>query len=219
MTRDEAIALMQIQLGFRTDQSTNLVTCLKAAQTQLEGQPTKPWFLISEDSYAFTEDGEQRIALPTDFLQEVDEAVLRYVPDEDDDDDDDTSNEVDLVKEAYDVLRKNYSEDVSGPPEAYALVGEYFRIFPTPDDVYRIRMIYYKRDTVLSSNVENGWLKWIPYLIMGKAGLLLSQGGLRDSGASAVFQNWEAQGSLALHSQNVAREMGNRDLQVGGSHV
>ncbi len=215
MTRDQAIALMQIQLGFRTDMSSNLVTCLQAAQQQLELQPIKPWFLISEDSYIRTEADEGRLPLPSDFLQETEDAVLYYVPD----DAEDESDHVLLKKDEYDVLRKNFAETVSGPPEAYCLLGEYFRIFPIPDDDYLLRMIYYQQDTVLDSNVENGWLKWAPYLLMGKAGQLLSAGGLRDSGASAVFQNWEAQGTLALHAQNVAREMGNRDMQIGGSHV
>lgn len=219
MTRDEAIALMQIQLGFRTDQSANLVTCLQAAQQQLELQPTKPWFLVSTDYTLTTVAETEAVALPTDFLQEIDEQVLRYIPDEDDDADDDTSNEVDLVKDSYDVLRANFRDNVFGEPEAYALVGEYFRIFPTPDDEYTLKFIYYKKDTVLSSNVENGWLKWAPYLLMGKAGQLLSAGGLRDTGATQVFMGWEQQGAIALHAQNVAREMGNRDLQVGGPHV
>lgn len=215
MTRDEAIALMQIQLGFRSDMAANLVTCLKTAQQQLELQPTKPWFLVSEDAYRRTESTEGRLPIPSDFLQEAEDGVLYYVPD----DAEDESDHVFLKKDEYDVLRKNFAETASGPPVAYCLLGAYFRMFPIPDDDYLIRMIYFQQDTVLDSNVENGWLKWAPYLLMGKAGLLLSQGGLRDSGATAVFQSWEAQGTISLHSQNVAREMANRDMQVGGPAV
>lgn len=215
MTRDDAIALMQIQLGFRTDQSANLITCLKVAQQQLELQPTKPWFLISEDSYIRTEVDEGRLPVPSDMLQEADDGVLYFVPD----DAEDESDHVLLKKDQYDILRGNFAETASGEPQAYALLGDYFRIFPIPDDDYLIRMIYYQQDTVLDSNVENGWLKWAPYLLMGKAGQLLSLGGLRDSQATVVFQGWEQQGAIALHAQNVAREMANFDMQVGGPHV
>lgn len=216
MTRDEAVALIQEQLGFHSDLSTNIITNLKFAQQTLEKGPTKPWFLISEDSYIRTTAEEPRLPIPSDFLQETDEAVLRYVPD------DITDGEVDLKKDFYDVLRKNYMDvDTgtveSGPPEAYALIGIYFRLFPTPDDDYLIRQIYYKSDTVLSSNVENAWLKHLPMLLIGKAGKQLASA-LRDSVAASTFGQWENEGRLLLLSQTIDREMANRDMQIGGPH-
>ena len=219
MTRDEAVAIIQQQLGFRTTLSSEIVTNLKLAQTQLEAGPTKPWFLVSEDSYTDTEIGEQRIPFPTDFLEETDDAVFRYVPDEPSVSD----PEVDLKKDIYDTLRRNYMDVTTGmieegPPEAYAALGEYFRIFPIPDAAYRLRMIYYKQDTVLSSNVENGWLKWNPFILIGKAGNMIAGGPLRDATAMQIFSQWEAEGHITLQRQNVAREMANRDMQVGGPH-
>lgn len=222
MTRDEAVALIKMQLGFRTNQDANIVTCLQLAQMQLELQPTKPWFLVSEDSYAFTTADEDRVALPSDFLEEIEDAVLRYVPE----DSTGLGDEVDLVKDLYDELRKtfrswtNSTTDVqTGAPEAYCILNGYFRIFPTPDDVYRLRMIYYKKDDLLTSNIENGWLKWAPMLIMGKAGQMIAGGPLRDVDAVGVFKLWEAQGSLALNTQMVAREEANRRPQMGGRHI
>lgn len=216
MTRDEAVAIIQEQLGFRSDLSTNIITNLKLAQTMLEKGPTKPWFLVSEDSYIRTTSAEQRLPLPSDFLQETDDAVLRYVPDTA------TDGEVELVKDSYDQLRVRYFDPdtgvtETGEPEAYALLGEYFRIFPTPDDDYLIRQVYYKTDTVLSTNVENGWLKHCPYLIIGKAGAQIASA-MRDSGALATFQRWENEGRIVLLSSTIDREMANRDMQIGGSH-
>ena len=216
MTRSQAVALIQQQLGFRSDLSSEIVTNLQYAQTLLESGPTKPWFLISEDSYTDTESGESRVPVPTDFLQETDQAVLRYVPD------DLTDGEVDLKKDDFDVLRKNYLDEdtgtiAEGAPESYALVGDYFRIFPTPDDAYRLRMIYYKQDTVLSSDVENGWLKWAPFLLIGKAGGMIASA-LRDPAAVGTFQRWEQEGRLLLASQSTDRDMANRDMQIGGPH-
>lgn len=213
MTRDEAVALIQEQLGFRTTLSSNIITHLQLAQTTLEAGPTKPWFLISEDSFADTTAEEQRIAIPTTFLQEVEEAVLRYVPD----DAELISDEIDLIKDDYDVLRKNYADSESGEPEAYCLLDGYFRLFPVPDDVYRLRMIYYKQDTVLSTNVENNWLKYVPLLLIGKAGRQIATA-LRDITAATVFQNWENEGRIILLSQTIAREMANRNMQMGGAH-
>jgi len=187
------------------------------AQKTLEAGPTKPWFLVSEDSYIRLTVNEQRLILPTDFLQETDMAVLRYVPD-----DLTASAEVDLVKDDYDQLRSAYLDTdtgtiETGAPEAYALLGEYFRIFPTPDDAYLIHQIYYKYDTVLDTNVTNGWLTYFPYLLIGKAGWQIASA-LRDSVAASTFRQMEQEGRLLLASQTYDREFSNRDMQMGGPH-
>lgn len=219
MTRDEAVAAIQLQLGFRTTLSSSIILQLQLAQTTLEKGTVLPWFLISEDSYIDTTADEQRIPIPTDFLEETDEAVLRYVPTTVTEED----PEVDLVKDDYDVLRKNYLDTStgaiqSGPPKAYCLMGEYFRIFPTPDDEYRLRMVYYKQDTSLSTNVENGWLKHVPKLLMGLAGKQLSGGPLRDAMAYKIFDEWEQTGRARLVQKINSRQLANRSLQVGGPH-
>ena len=216
MTRDEAVALIQEGLGFRTTLSSNIITHLQLAQETLEKAPTKPWFLISEDSYIDTTAAEQRLVIPTDFLEEPDQAVLRYIPDTL------TDGEVDLVKDDYDVLRKNYFDSSTGTietgePEAYALQGAYFRIFPTPDDAYTLRMIYYAKADILDTNIENVWLEHIPLLLIGKAGKQIAAS-LRDKDALAIFAGYENEGRVLLHSQNIARDMANRDMQVGGPH-
>lgn len=219
MTRDEGVSLIQEQLAFRTTLSSNIITAMKLAQTMLEASPTKPWFLVSEDSYANTTPSESRIAIPSDMLEETDEAVLRYLPD-------DVSAETperDLKKDDYDTLRKNYMNTTTGtiktgPPEAYALLGNYFRIFPTPDDYYTLHMIYYMEDDLLTTNVENGWLKYVPYLLLGKAGKHISLGPLRDQMAWQVFDSWEKQGAAILMAKTISRDLANKELQIGGPH-
>jgi len=219
MTRAEAVTLIQRQLAFRTNLEDEIIAELQAAQIQLEAEAIKPWFLVSEDSYIDTTSDEQRVAVPSDFIEEVDEAVLRYVPDDVSGDD----PEIDLIKGDYDELRKTYSDEdtgtvEAGAPEAYALLGNYFRIFPTPDDTYTLHMIYYKQDTTLSTNVENNWLKYVPYLLMGVAGQQIAGGPLRDKDAFAIFQSWEAKGRDALMRKNTSRDVANRNLQIGGPH-
>lgn len=215
MTRDEAVSMIKMQLGFRANQDANIVTCLSLAQTQLELQPTKPWFLVSEDSYIRTEAAENRVPLPEDFLQEHEDGCLYYVPD----DVEDATDHVLLVKDDYDVLKANFANKVSAAPQAYAILGSYFRIFPVPGDDYLIRMTYYKKDTLLTTNVENGWLKYAPMLLMGKAGQIIAGGPLRDMEAVKVFQNWEMQGALSLNGQEVSRNVTNHSRQIGGRHV
>jgi len=218
MTRDEAVALIKQQMTFRTTLDSEIVTNLKAAQVLVEQEPYKPWFLVAEDSYTTTEAEEQRIEIPEDFLEEVDEAVLRYVPFDPTTED----PERDLKKDQYDVLRKNYMDPdtgtiETGPPEAYCLMGNYFRLFPTPDDEYRIQMIYYQKDDELDTNIENQWLKYCPYLLMGIAGRMIANA-VRDPTALAQFREWERDGRAVLMRNVHSREMTGMELQVGGPH-
>jgi hypothetical protein len=210
MTRSEAIALMQQQLGFRTDQATNLVTWLKLAQQTLEKGRTLPWWLRSETSYIYTTANESRLPLPTQFLREEEGSQLVYVPT------DTSSDLVFLDKDFTDQLEKTYQRQ-TGKPEAYSLDGKYFRIFPIPDAAYQIRMVYSKKDTVLDTDVENLWLQHLPYLLMGVAGGMAASA-LRDQNAAAVFRGWASEGLQLMYSENEAREHTNQDYQIGGPH-
>lgn len=211
MTRDEGVAMIQQVLGFRTDLTDTIVTNLKLAQQQLELGPTKPWFMLSEESTTVTEDGEERVEIPSDFIKEYNEEGLTYIPDDTD------VKPVQLRKDDLDTLRANFLNVVPGPPEAYSLEGNYFRIFPEPDDAYTIRMLYYKQQTVLSTNVENNWLKYNPYLLLGTAGMQVA-GSLRDANALQVFQGWLTAGLKILNGHDTDRGLSNRALQMGGPH-
>lgn len=211
MTRDEAVSIIQQQLGFRTDLNSEIVTNLKLAQTMLEAGPNRPWFLVTEQQSIVTEIGEQRLVVPSDMLVELDSARLVYVPD------DSGEVSVDLKKEDYDQLAYDFREEEAGPPVAYALLGDYFRLFPTPDAAYTIKIIVYGKDEVLDSNIENGWLKWVPYALIGKAGAQIATAA-RDATALAAFREWEREGRLALAGMDVARDTANRVLQMGGPH-
>lgn len=210
MTRDEAVSMIQLQLGFRTDQTTNIITALKQAQAFFENAATKPWFLLSEKTTILTTAAEERIQLPTDFLMEFEEDGLTYVPADTDE------SPIQLDKDDYDVL-KAYWGNETGEPENYCIMGSYFRIFPTPDDEYTLHMFYYQRDAALDTNIENDWLKWAPYAMMGHAGKVIA-GPLRDNAAMAVFNEWEKRGLAELYRENEARKHTNTTPQIGGEH-
>lgn len=211
MTRDEGVALIQQQLVFRTTLASEIASNMVLAQTMLEIAPTKPWFLVSERSTVQMTIGDERVPVPEDFLEELDENVFEYVPS-------DGSEALPLDKGQYDELKAAYFGYPAGPPEQYALLGDYFRFFPLPDLQYNVRMIYYKRDLSLTTNIENGWLKHVPYLLLGTAGLQIAEGPLRDTGAAKVFTQWTAMGMGALYKQNEARRHANMDYQIGGRH-
>lgn len=210
MLRSEAVAMITQTLGFRRGIDNLVVTALQTAQISLENEPTKPWFLLNEDSTIRTISGEQRIPMPVDFLQEYEEGVFRYQPD-------DTSEEEYLLdKEDLDDLLKKYGRLQTGTPKAYAATGEYFRIFPIPDDDYLLSLLYYKRATKLSTDIENAWLKYCPMLLIGAAGKLIAPA-LGNGPAGVVFADWEAKAKVALFAENETRKHSNRSYQMGGA--
>ncbi len=213
MTRDEAITLMQQQLGFRGDQASNLVLYLKLAQQQLELEPGKPWFLVSENLTTSTTPSEARVGVPSSMITEYDDAALFWVPSVGDN----AGKELELKKDEYDILVRNYRDSSPSQPKAYALRGDYFVIFPTPDASYQLLINIFKHDVVLDSNVENQWLKECPLLIMGKA-LQLIATAVRDQVAANTSKDWERQGRLALIAQIEDRDLSNQELQMGGPH-
>jgi hypothetical protein len=149
MLRDTAIALIAARLGDRDDLTNQLIAEMQLAQTRLESDIFLPWFLLSEKATMETEIGEDRIPLPCDFLMEFEEGTLFYVDDEEEE-------PVPLVKETFEKIREAYPG--TGAPKAYALTNGYFRLRYVPDAVYTLGVIYYQRDTVLDSNIENRWL-------------------------------------------------------------
>jgi hypothetical protein len=215
MTRDEGIALIKQKLGFRqgTGLDASIVANMVAVQADLEAGPVKPFFLISEDAYTTTTPNDERLFIPDDFLEEVEDAVFKYVPDGVTE----ASGEIDLYKDEYDTLRSNFKNVPKGPPQAYCLLGNYFRLFPTPDAIYTVHLIYYQRDAALTSNIENKWMKWNPKIIYGIAGKNIAES-LRDFAAVNAMQQWEAEGRILLSRQSITREMANRNMQIGGPH-
>lgn len=165
MDRDTAVARIKQRLGFRTDLTTEARNALQDAQAEFESRPQLPWWLQTEWSTGGTTSGEHRVALPTDFLQPVDEAHLFYK--------DSDGNYHRLRKEDLDYLQNFYNDEPSGAPKQYALLGLNLYIYPLPDASYSLRYMYYAADQVLTSNIENKWLKYAPRLMIAEACALL----------------------------------------------
>lgn len=213
MLRDDAVSIIQEQLGYRSDLSASIVTTMQLAQNQLELGPTLPWFLLSERSYILTTVGDQRVPVPLLFLQEYEESALIYVKD--------SETEYILGKKDLDWLFKKFpagaADEETQEPQYYALRGDYFIIFPVPDAQYALWMTYYKKAQELDSNIENEWLKNAPYLLIGKTGAMLPSS-LKTDKMQAQFQAWESEGRATLYGREESRtHVGRDDYAMGGS--
>jgi len=213
MTRDEAVSIIQTQLAFRSDKAAEIIVALKGQQERMEHALELPFFLRSEVSDINTTVDEERLEVPSDFLREWDEDALWYFNSAAAD----ASKWTRVVKEELELLRRNDDFAGEGPPEAYALDHKYFRIFPTPDLAYPMKMIYYGQEAVLDTDIENGWLEHVPYLMIGKAGRQIASA-LHDKEALAQFAAWESEDQGILDGMNGVRDLENRKLQMGGAH-
>lgn len=202
MLRSQAVSRVQRRLGFRQDLASAILDELMNAQEVFErGVPVPivasaymgrflagggsflPWFLRTEVENAYTIANEERVPVPLDFIREWDDDALYYYNPAADP----TLGQnqwVPLVKDALNYNRVKYGalypvttqinrDAISAPPiRAYSLDGKYFRIFPTPTDVYQLKMIYYGNDTPLdpANDGTNKWLTYAPNVLIGEAG-------------------------------------------------
>ncbi len=210
MLRSKAVTRIQETLGFRTDQETGIIERLQEVQQIFERRAELPWFLLTEVSSISTTSGEERIPVPSDFLREWEEDPLWYFVAGTGSDADTWTQ---LEKDDLGTLRARFK--VPGPPKAYALDDINLRIFPEPDDIYTLKMIYFKTDQLLISDIENLWLTHLPYLMIGKAGAMLA-GALRDTVAAQQFNVWQAEGFDLMRQDNEMRLHVNRRYVMGG---
>lgn len=209
MLRSEAVTRIQDWLGFRTDLESNIITALQDVQVELEGGDELPWFLLSEVSAYTTTVDEERISLPSNFLREWEGDHLWYFIDGGTEDDTWTP----LLKMPVDQMRMDYKG--SGPPAAYAMSGDYWRIGPKPDEIYTLKQIFYTKAALLTTDIENKWLKHAADLMIGRAGQKIATP-VRDGDALAAFQAMDQKATNRLLIENIQYEHNNRSLQMGG---
>ena len=121
---------------------------------------------------------------------------------------------VKLVKDDLDALRLRYGESV-GAPKAYALVGEYFHIFPLADAVYPIKLHYYRSQTALTTNIENNWLKYAADLLIAETGAVMAVQYLQNSALSDTFRAQANTARARLRTYDEARKHVGMNYQMG----
>lgn len=219
MLKSEVVSRIQRRLGMRTDLAAAILEELQDAQVKFErgiqlpsGGIFLPWFLRSEQAEALTEINEQRVPVPSDFLREIDDEVGLWYYNADADTEDEQWTR--LEKNGLDFLRVNLPG--TGSPKGYCLDGVYFRIFPTPDAVYSLKMIYYAADATLTdADGTNKWLTYAPYLFIGEAGYEIAAS-TRDDKAVAYFEKLRMQEIQRLWATTEARSQDERMLTMGG---
>ena len=172
MTRDEIISLVQGRMT-RTDNTAYAVLEIQAAQRELEQGPYLPWFLAYVKTDLYTIAQIDTLAVPTGFIRELDEegsGLWRI------DETTDPSTDTRLRKYvSHGDMIDGYKGEDYNVPEAYSLIDGYYRFRPKPDAAYRLGALFYKADTVLTSDGTNLWTTNAPDLLAARLGMLLTR--------------------------------------------
>lgn len=211
MVRDEAVAVVQERLGFRTDLATNIVSNMQLAQQELEQGLDLPWFLRKFDATLVNTAGNlDLVTLPTDFLEVDDDEErpgLWYLSD---------STWVPLYPAEAGAQRQDAYASQYAAFTHYSILGYNIFLGPiAPTVVTTFRLHYYGKGTLLDSNIENAWLKEAPEVLINAAGVKIAAA-LRDKEAIEVFSGLGKAASAALMKANAVRAPAPGVMAFGG---
>lgn len=195
------------RMGNRQDLEGPIKTEFKLVQRSiLEGAEFKPWFALGEFASAPLTVDDNRLPVPADFLREAEEGALYYIGD---------NAEHALAKRDLDELRRAFKGASKGPPEFYALAGDYFRIFPWPDKLYRMRLMYYRSQPLCEEPSDtNAWLTYAFDVCVAEVGLKMGSYNVDDKKLKEFAQE-RSTAWRRLMVEHEARDHTNREYQKG----
>lgn len=176
MTKSEMVTLLGWRLGDRDDMEGRIDAELPYVQEYiLEAKEWLPWFLLKEDNSLATGVGTRAVALPADFLLEVEEGGLYLTRD----------GEIvrKLRKMDFNVALEKLSGE--GEPEAYSTFGDSIQLFPIPTEALGLAFTYYAKGDLIS-----GTSKWYTHagdVIAAEVGRILAEKHIKDANAAAAF--------------------------------
>lgn len=211
MLRDQVIQLLGWRLGDRSDLADRILLEMVMIQSiELEGNRWLPWFLIKDWAAGTTAPATASVALPTDFLEEVEESHLYLTNLE--------GQSLRLEKKDYDVAKSlTFGED-PGQPRYYSRLGQAFYFFPTPDLAYPLSMSYYGKDAdMAAANVETAWLAHAADVVMAALGKELCEKHIQNPQQAASFIQDLQKAWDRLYVKHVAMQEINSTRALGGN--
>lgn len=209
MTRDEAVTRINEATGFRiagNAAEATIIKRLQEAQRDLEKGKTLPRFLLQEDQTLLLPAGQHALALPTGFVREDDDNRLHFVSS-------DTNMPLYLKPMRYSsaVLEVTTQQRPDEPtlqtvaPSVYVIRKTTVDFITIADQDYNLVWNYYKADDLLTSNIENGWLREASEWLIGEAGGRFALD-IRDPDAKTLFDEMLQKGRAAVFGDILADE-------------
>src|SRR5438552_14728992 len=155
MLRDVAVGRVKQLLGFRKNLDDEIVQAFMEVQEQLEQEAELPFFLRKSYNNLATVEDVREVNLPTDFIREEDSDQM-FVTDS-------GGTKQPVVKDERGFLRIRYPG--KGLPKGYSTEVDVFHFYPIPDKVYSLNGTYFAKASLLDTNIQNRWLKFLPEII------------------------------------------------------
>lgn len=207
MLRDIAVARVKQMLGFKKTLDSEIVQAMIEVQEDLERSSELPFFLRKDYASFVTAANVKTVAAPSDFIRE-DGSDQLFVTDGD-------GEEHSIVKDERGFLRLRWpTNEGSALPRRYARTDKTFYFYPTPDKIYTLNGTYYGKDASLATNVENKWMKELPFILLARSGLMLAAG-LRDKEALTSFGAMNEIMTAKLHLMTTADDMAGMKPIIG----
>ena len=212
MTVNDAIAYIQRQLGYRTNQASQIQDAIQQAVIRLETDfrlATPAWLQQEYSSGSFvTSAGVRTVDIPSSFMKEDELNGGLYIYDASLDD-----PYVELVNMNPSYIRTQYT--TQGQPEAYGVQGTKYIFGPIPDATYKLRLFAYFHDNAtVTGTATNLWLTNRPFLVCGEAGLSIASA--NQSPAADFFSNLLIAERAALDAEVIVKEEANTSESMGG---
>ena len=209
-TNSELIDRLARRCGSKTATAfrAKIVDEVTAVIDLLEMGSFMPWFLENEADLT-TVASTRTVALPSDFLREVDDGVVYYQKS--------STEYMELVKTEKERLDASFLTGDPGEPEGYALWGTNVYLGPTPDDAYTIKWPYYKSEQTANPFADNGnavtnkWLIYATEWMLSQAGYMLADFTLHNPQLALRFQAAVKTGRSEFIKSQTARDSTNRD--------
>lgn len=150
MNLDTAINQVVILLGNRQDLKPAIAYALEYAREFIieKNQSLWPWYLLTTAPQTFATVANQAyVALPSDFLGAYEYGFLSYT-------DSATGDRTFLTKKYYDELQMQNASTNTGRPTEYTLINNRVYLYPTPDAVYNLGIMYYQSAGSLAATPE-----------------------------------------------------------------
>lgn len=210
MDRDTAVTLLKSRLRRAGDSSiaADIILEFQATQARLEQGITLPWFLVSDDTSRTATIGNENFAIPTGFLRLYEEGGALWYRELS------TEKWKRITKEDYVDIHDTHGVTL-GAPKLYTVEGLNYKLAPIPDKAYMMRTKAYVTDSVLSTNIENNWLKYASDLLLAETGIIMASFYLRNPELAEEMKQWAKLARNTLFVVDEARKHADREYKLG----
>lgn len=165
-----------------------------------------PWFLLSAFQTYTLVQGQNLIALPSDFIQEFEDNQPWYQTE---------TGWVKINKNPFD-RSNSFLESDGGPPRFYEVQRQGYWFHPVADKDYTVRLRYFKREAALVNDADtNKWTEEAADLLIAETGRLICTYHTKDLERAKLFEVDAVKARERLFVRSAAIENTNRLTSMG----